>query len=237
MAMTSNGNRICELTGLGIGKVFLRGNNYNPQTEGNQIFDEKTGNFHLFPVIDKEEIEKWKEYLNLEAKLWGKLQDALGKDFIKNKQLPTGKVWDGNNKEDKIPAIYKENDLNHFFRYLEVIKGERHYLVLFKRFYIDESNCVNCIYGEIQFYSTLDKEGNPNEKSSDKWIIYYPKSYKGQNEKMIRLSKTDNSVNMYNPKGFQSFSDLSEDANLEKYAESVAESFKNYIEQIENKNA
>lgn len=229
--MTGNSEDIRNKTGLDVGYVFLDKVSYAPQAEGQRMFDTGTGNFHLFPVlVEQEDIEKWKGYLDTEQKLITKIGENLKKKGYDVSDKSTGCI---NKKDDNgsMPKFYSDNALNHFFRYIQVMIEGRCYVALCKRFYIDKSNCVNCIYGEIQFYSS--KNGQPNEAeadNSDKWVIHYPRSYKGQNEKMIRISDTKNKVNMYNPVGFQSFVNLSED--LDKYAARVSEAFESYIEEI-----
>ena len=68
------------------------------------------------------------------------------------------------------------------------------------RFYLDNECKVNCIFDQVQFDSS--KNGNVNSECE----INYPKTYKGQNEKMIRLSKKGACV--YNPRQYEDVEEL-----------------------------
>ena len=228
MGMTSNTEIIKKLTGLSIGKVFLNNIEYDAQTEGDRQFDYCSGNFHLFPAIEENQsdnLKSWKSYLCKEKEILDRVQEYLSQ----NKLSGFGKIDYGSGTLTGIPEQYKAKKgmgINSFFRTITVKKDEkdkRCYVILLKRFYIDKDNKVNCIFGKVQFYSSLygnirlngrniKFNGNINEDDTAKpkvrigeeeaypKIIHYPKSYKAQNEKMIRCSDTKQKVVVYNPK-------------------------------------
>lgn len=252
MGMTSEEKDIMKLTGLGIGNVYLRDikNEYKAQKDGNRILDCSSCNFHLFPVLkSKEDDGKWQKYIEDEKKIREKIRKSL-KD-----KIPGLDIGKSNGQLKGIPKSYSDKGLNSLFWYLQVKKDNRYFILLLKRFFIDKNNKVNCIFGEVQFYSSLNgkvnehckeegkidvtvyaaNEKKENIKSIPKIKVHYPKSYIGQNEKMIRLSETDNKVNVYNPKGLPqlpSASALNSD-DIKNYTNQIADAFNQYIQEIE----
>lgn len=83
---------------------------------------------------------------------------------------------------------------------IPIYKNGRYYSINFMRFYLDNECKVNCIFDQVQFDSS--KNGNVNSECE----INYPKTYKGQNEKMIRLSKKGACV--YNPRQYEDVEEL-----------------------------
>lgn len=83
---------------------------------------------------------------------------------------------------------------------ISIYKNGRYYSINFMRFYLDNECKVNCIFDQVQFDSS--KNGNVNSECE----INYPKTYKGQNEKMIRLSKKAACV--YNPRQYEDVEEL-----------------------------
>ena len=253
MGMTSNEDDILRLTGLGIGQVWLGSKVYEAQRDGNRILDVDSGNFHLFPVIHSEdEKDDWKEYLDLENEIFTQLRDKIDKNVYD--------IQKGGNKGtlNGIPETYltKGYGLNSFYRYLAIEKDGRNYMILLKRFYIDKDKKVNCKYGEVQFWSSKNNKYNEQIKEYESDIatytyksigyietlnkklkklqVHYPESYRGQNEKMIELSDTDNKVNMYNPKGIKSVTNISSTPNvIESYAGNILKAFNQYVSEIE----
>lgn len=251
MGMTSNEEDISRLTGLKIGQVLLSSKVYEAQRDGNRILDVDSGNFHLFPVILSEEEEakdEWKKYLNLENEVFTQLRDKI--------DINVYDIQIGGEKGTLtgIPEIYltKRYGLNNFFRFLEIKKDDRYYMILLKRFYIDKKKKVNCRFGEVQFWSSKNNKYNEQIEECENDIstytyksngyeetlenikklqVHYPKSYRGQNEKMIRFSNTPNQVNMYNPKGIKSIS--STNGEIESYADNILKAFKQYVSEIE----
>ncbi len=217
MGMTSDKKIIKKLTGLSIGKVFLNNIEYDAQAKGDRQLDYCSGNFHLFPVIE-DQSDNWKSYLDKEKEIFKRDQEYLSQ----NKLSGFGQIVVGTGTLTGIPERYmakKGMGINNFFRTLTVEKDKRFYVILLKRFYIDEDNKVNCIFGKVQFYSSLNGKINEDDiakSNEDKAkskvsigdgeeeaypkIIHYPKSYKAQNEKMIRCSDTKQKVVVYNPK-------------------------------------
>ncbi len=213
MGMTSKKEIIKKLTGLEIGNVYLNGVEYVAQNKGDRQLDYDSGNFHLFPIIEDNQVEKWRCYFIKEKQII----DGIGKlleEEKKNYNLEFSKITIGKGTLDEIPEEYKSNKMgvNCFFRTITLKKDNRYYVILLKRFYIDKANKVNCIFGNLQFYSSLNGGINEDDKTKSKIaigeenkyaypkIIHYPKSYKDQNEKMIRISDTNQKVVVYNPK-------------------------------------
>ena len=246
MGMTSKEKDIMQLTGLGIGNVYLRDirNEYKAQTDGNRILDCNSCNFHLFPALTSEEdYGKWQKYIEDEKKI---------RECLKDK-IPGLGIGKSNGQLKGIPKEYCNYGLNSLFWYLQVQKDNRYYILLLKRFFIDKNNKVNCIFGEVQFYSSLNGKVNEhckdegrigvtvyaaneeqgNIKSIPKIKVHYPKSYIGQNEKMIKLSETDNKVNVYNPKGLPQLPDASDPESVKNYTNQIADAFNRYIQKIE----
>ena len=87
-------------------------------------------------------------------------------------------------------------------------------------------NCTATVYA-------ANKEQG-NIKSIPKIKVHYPRSYIGQNRKTIRLSGTDNKVNVYNPKGLPHLP-VASDSNsvIENYTNQIADAFNRYIQKIE----
>ena len=254
MGMTSNKEDIRELTGKYIGKVYLghgfnKENEYDAQTEGERVLDCKTGNFHLFPVlINEDEREKWINYQIKEKEVRDKLQRKL-------QEVYPAAQW-GNGTLMGIPEQYM-GALNRFFCCMQIKEKDRYYTILFKRFFVDKVNKVNCIYGDVQFISSTKKGpvefvnefyGNmeriktytydnkqkvlkAKEEEVQKIHVNYPNSYLGQNEKMIRFSGI-NGVNVYNPKGMENMLDVSD---IELYVKKIAEKFYEYIRYVEKR--
>ena len=251
--MTSDNADILKLTGKKIGKVYLghdlknKKTEYVAQTEGNRILDCGTGNFHLFPVLDNEDERKnWIDYQKKEKEIRETLQTKLQMIY------PDAK-W-GSGCLRGIPKQYSPK-LNRFFCYLQIKKNERYYTIFLKRFFVDKDNKVNCIYGDVQLisstkkgpeelvnefygdaqkintYSNAKKKEGYNCKTENvrKILVNYPKSYQGQNEKMIRLSGV-NSVNVYNPEGICNIKDVSD---KEQYVNKLLKIFNDYIRLVE----
>lgn len=248
MGMTSNRTDIEKLTGLKIGHVYLGEKQFDPQKQGNRILDCKSGNFHLFPILDSNNVNMWKEYFQIENKVWKELGKKLGKKFG---------IKAGSGELGGIPEDYLQNGcwkMNMFFKYIQIEKDGRYYVILLKRFFIDTDNSVNCKFGEVQFFSSKGKninEFDPSGKAEhistfvyykkklserensevEHILVHYPRSYKGQNEKMIRLSDTKNKVNMYNPKDL-TLNWESADFDASQCTDSIAKRFDQYISQI-----
>lgn len=258
MGMTSNEDDIYSLTGLKIGKVYLNDREYASERANQRVLDCESGNFHLFPVLTKDDYKVWHDYFSVESKVQELLYDLLNKNDLLCKKFGSYSISQGKTGIlQGIPQQFNKEGLNHFFRYVQIKIEKRTYMILFKRFYIDKDNRVNCRFGDVQFYTSLDANGNVNEfaktiiediptytyrnrrlnenrTSLNKLLIHYPSSFRGQNEKMIRLSNTDNCVNVYNPKGIKNvFCDSN--LNVEQYAAQIADSFVQYIECIDKK--
>lgn len=142
----------------------------------------------------------------------------------------------GNGSLCGINDDYINQGLNCFYRYLEITKSGRSYVVLCRRYYIDEEDNVNCKYGFFQFYTTCSKKGCPNEKKGDKWIVNYPREESDQERENISSLVGDNKANMFNPniEDFPVvFNEKIEDDKIDKCAENVAKAFGEYFRIIE----
>lgn len=248
MGMTSNEEDISRLTGLKIGQVLLGSKVYEAQRDGNRILDVDSGNFHLFPVILSEEEEakdEWKKYLNLENEIFTQLRGEIKNVYDIQKGGEKGTLTG-------IPKIYTQNDycLNNFFRFVEIKKDDRYYMILLKRFYIDEDKKVNCRFGEVQFWSSNKNKYNEQIEECESDIstyTYRSEEYKEElneelkkiqvhypelNENMIMISDTDCKVSMYNPEGIKSVTDITWD-EIESYADNILKAFNQYVSEIE----
>ena len=181
----------------------------------------------MFPTVNTEEhYVLWREFLKAEKELRNTVITELKRNMDDSFEIFEKKGKPGTLND--IPQLYVENKLNQFFRFIQVKRNNRYYTLLFKRFYIDKNCCVNCKYGEIQYFSSLS--GRINEKAKkENWIIHYPKSYIGQNEKIVKHKK---SVNVYNPKGFNNIICL-DNKEYEKFASLIVASFSQYIVHID----
>lgn len=206
----------------GIGKIICGGREFLPNYKDEKILDNTTYNFHLFPdieVLSEEDKNLWLDYFERVRKLKKKIIEELGKK-IKNLETIGRSEYKNPSKIEKydsttyylaenvgekgvldgISNIYINNGFNQFFRCIPIYKTGRYYTINFMRFYLDNECKVNCIFDQVQFDSS--KNGNVNSESE----INYPKTYKGQNEKMIRLSKKGACV--YNPRQYEGVKEL-----------------------------
>ena len=133
--------------------------------------------------------------------------------------------------------------MDHFFRHIDAEIDGRHYVILLKRFFIDKDMKVNCIFGKVQFYSSLDGQINEDDETKSKIItdegkkkatpkiIHYPKSCKAQNEKMIRVSNTNQKVVVYNPKMQGNI----EYGNVDNLSEEIVKLFIDFVNCVQSK--
>lgn len=101
-------------------------------------------------------------------------------------------------KTKNIPNVEDYPLPNCFFKYIQITYNKHIYNITCRRFYIDNKNKINCRFGEFQF--DVSNDGNVNKIEKNKIIIAYPKSYKGQSKKMIRIDQATHSC-VYNPSG------------------------------------
>lgn len=225
MAMTSDVELINNWTHgnvKGIGKIICGGCEFLPNYEDEKILDNTTYNFHLFPdmeVLSEEDKNLWLDYFDRVRKLREKIIEEL-KNKIENVETIDRSEYKNPSRIEKynsttyylaenvgkkgvldgISNVYISNGFNQFFRCIPIYKNGRYYSINFMRFYLDNECKVNCIFDQVQFDSS--KNGNVNSECE----INYPKTYKGQNEKMIRLSKAGTCV--YNPRQYEDVKEL-----------------------------
>lgn len=225
MAMTSDVELINNWTHgnvKGIGKIICGGCEFLPNYEDEKILDNITYNFHLFPdmeVLSEEDKNLWLDYFDRVRKWRKKIIEEL-KNKIENVETIDRSEYKNPSKIKKynsttyylaenvgkrgvldgISNVYISNGFNQFFRCIPIYKNGRYYSINFMRFYLDNECKVNCIFDQVQFDSS--KNGNVNSECE----INYPKTYKGQNEKMIRLSKKGACV--YNPRQYEDVEEL-----------------------------
>mgnify|MGYP007117847080 CR=1 FL=1 len=220
MAMTGNVEFINNWTHgnvEGIGKIICGGREFSPNYEDEKILDNTTYNFHLFPdmeVLSEEDKNLWLDYFDrvremrkkIIEELKNKIENVETIDWSEYKNPSRIKKYNSttyylaenvgkNGVLDGISNVYISNGFNQFFRCIPIYKNRRYYSINFMRFYLDNECKVNCIFDQVQFDSS--KNGNVNSECE----INYPKTYKGQNEKMIRLSKKGACV--YNPRQYE----------------------------------
>ncbi len=225
MAMTSDVELINNWTHgnvKGIGEIICGGHEFLPNYENEKILDNTTYNFHLFPdmeVLSEEDKNLWLDYFDRVRKLRKEIIKELNKKIknletigrseyenpsrIKKYNSTTYYLAENVGKTgvlDGISKVYISNGFNQFFRCIPIYKNGRYYSINFMRFYLDNECKVNCIFDQVQFDSS--KNGNVNSECE----INYPKTYKGQNEKMIRLSKAGTCV--YNPRQYDDINEL-----------------------------
>ena len=232
MAMTSDDKTIKACTGLDVGKVFLNGKEYEP-CKGN-VYDLQTCNFHLYPRSADEE---WEKYLENEKAVREELckciqrrlepKEVGGKEYDSLKEKDPGDKW-WYFSEGKGSASTAGEKWGRYFRFVSIFKGGIYYSINFKRFYIDTENKVNCIFGEYQFDATDDLYVNKKGKGEGKKdFIVYPHSFKGQNEKMIKIDKVGTGFTcMYNPKGL-------EFTNKKDAIEQVMDAFMDFADEVD----
>ena len=218
-------------TGLKPGSVKIK-----DETFENNIclYDCKSANFHLLPRLDLEGAES---ALNDYLKVVEEVQKEIN-NIIKCRLSDLARIK-GKGNLNEYPPEYKERGIrNAFYKYISIYDGQRYYTINFMRWYIDKENKVNCRFGEIQFDTTINKKRRVNtaqfkEKDRGKDIIRYPKSYKGQSEKMIRLDGEDQ-VCVYNPKGIGNIWKIQEEAKKEeqKAYNDVVENFIEFIKKV-----
>lgn len=146
-----------------------------------------------------------------DKKLWLNYFERVGKlrkEIIKELNNKIDNLETIGRSEYKNPSrIKKYNSSTYYLAEIEgildgipIYKNGRYYSINFMRFYLDNECKVNCIFDQVQFDSS--KNGNVNSECE----INYPKTYKGQNEKMIRLSK--NGACVYNPRQCEDVKEL-----------------------------
>lgn len=248
MGMTSNKDDIFKLTGLNIGKVYLDNREYAPQINDERILDCDTGNFHLYPALelsDDNDVHLWKKYLDKEKNIFDEVKKHLSVKYGYECTIGRG----------NLRGIAEDNPNKCYFRYLEISTENRKFILLLKKFYIDEDDFIHCEYGVVQFYSTLDKNGYLNEfidygekeekkfntskgieyKKVSKISIHYPRYDTNCNYKHFKFSTTKNKVNVYSPEGLNidwNFINSDNKYDLDHFVESVVKSFKDYIDKI-----
>lgn len=206
----------------GIGKIICGGREFLPNYKDEKILDHTTYNFHLFPdieVLSEKDKNLWLDYFDRVKKMREKIIEEL-RNKIKNLKTIDRSEYKNPFKIEKydnttyylaenigktgvlndISNVYINNGFNQFFRCIPIYKNGRYYTINFMRFYLDNECKVNCIFDWIQFDSS--KNRNVNSECE----INYPKTYKGQNEKMIRLSKAGTCV--YNPRQYDDINEL-----------------------------
>lgn len=249
MGMTSNKDDIFKLTGLNIGKVYLDKREYAPQINDERILDFDTGNFHLYPALelsDADDVSLWKKYFVKEKNIFDEVKKHLSVKYGYECKIGSG----------TLRGIAKDNPCKCYFRYLEILIKNRRFILLLKKFYIDEDDFIHCKYGVIQFYSTLDKNGYLNEfiddgekeeikfndskgkehtKKVSKILIHYPRYDTNCNYKHLKFSTTNNKVNMCSPEGLiidLNFINSDNKYDLDYFVENVVKSFIDYIDTI-----
>lgn len=249
MGMTSNKDDIFKLTGLNIGNVYLDNREYAPQINDERILDCDTGNFHLYPALglsDDNDVHLWKKYLDKEKNIFDEVKKHLSVKYGYECKIGKGDLL----------GIAEDNPFKCYFRYLEISKENRKFILLLKKFYIDEDDFIHCEYGVVQFYSTLDNEGYLNEfidygekeeiklntskgreytKKVSKISIHYPRYDSNCNYNHFKFSITKNKVNVYSPEGLNvdlNFINSDNKYDLDDFVENVVKSFKDYIDTI-----
>lgn len=249
MGMTSNKDDIFKLTGLNIGKVYLGKSEYVPQINDERILDCDTGNFHLYPALgfsNADDVSLWEKYFDKEKNIFDEVKKHLSVEYGYKCKIGLG----------TLQGISEDNPYNCYFRYLEILKEKRRFILLLKKFYIDEDDFIHCEYGAVQFYSTLDKNGYLNEfidegekeeiklknskgkeftKKVSKFSIHYPRYDTNCNYKHLKFSTTENKVNMCSPEGLiidLNFINSDNKYDLDYFVKNVVKSFKDYIDTI-----
>ncbi|EJP20982.1 hypothetical protein HMPREF1125_0830 [Streptococcus oralis SK304] len=245
MGMTSNKDDIFKLTGLNIGNVYLDKIEYAPQINDERILDCATGNFHLYPAlgISDDDVSLWKKYFDKEKNIFDEVKKHLSVKYGYECKIGRG----------TLQGIAEDYPCNFCFRYLEISKGKRKFILLLKKFYIDDDDFIHCEYGVVQFYSTLDKNGYLNEfigkgekeeiklknskgkECTKKILIHYPRYDTNCNYKHLKLSTTENKVNMCSPEGLiidLNFINSDNKYDLNYFVDNVVKSFKDYIDTI-----
>lgn len=163
----------------GIGKILCGGREFLPNYEDKKLWLDY---FERVGKMRKEIIKELNNKIkNLETIGWSEYKNP---SRIKNYNSTTYYLVENEGVLDSI----------------SVYKNRRYYSINFMRFYLDNECKVNCIFDQVQFDSS--KNGNVNSECE----INYPKTYKGQNEKMIRLSK--NGACVYNPRQCEDVKEL-----------------------------
>lgn len=185
--MINDKDKIKDTTGLSIGKVFFDGKEYSEIYDKELVlYDVSSGNFHLLPNDDMENLPEVKEAIqNIPSKrqvIITELEKKLeGSELKVNKRV-------GHRVVNK--AI-KATGMECAFYYIRVEgKNNYRYDLMFSRFYTDkdevsDERTVNCVLCSYQFaYSQYD----------DYSYLVYPESGR---------ERTDNSISFkkgyYNP--------------------------------------
>lgn len=222
-------SEIEKRTGLKPGSVKIKDKLFE-----NNICLYNSANFHLLPDLDLEDAEVALTLLRNYLDVVGDVQEKIVERIKKDSKLSRFKLIKGDGHLfNEYPIEYRNRQIpNHFYRHIAICDGQRWYTINFMRWYIDKENKVNCRFGEIQFDTTMNDDRRVNtaqdKEKDNKDIIRYPKSYRGQSEKMIRLDGEDQ-VCIYNP---TDVGDIWHIQKKEVYANNVVESFVRFIEKV-----
>jgi len=158
-----------------------------------QIFDDESNNFHLYPQNRDNDLEK-----SITEK-----RKAIA-DIINPNHLR--KTRDAFNKSPNDGNIYfycgNTGKLNGsdctLFKYIAAVKNGILYELNFMRFFISRDQNVNCVIGAIQFDRVIDK---PQVKIMDRRVnrngICYPTTYRGQSKAQWKQLINNNGGNSF----------------------------------------
>ena len=141
--MTNDKELIKKMTGLDIGKVWLKNSKINSELYDDEqiLFDTRRGNFHMLPK-DTLVVEKAIQGIkNKRIKILNVLEKRIEAGYKINKRY-------GNGKSEAL----KRTGMINAFDYIRVESdaGEK-YDLMFSRFFISDDNSVNCRLCSYQF--------------------------------------------------------------------------------------
>lgn len=150
--------------------------------------------------LSEEDKKLWLDYSERVGKMRKKIIEELKNKIENVKTIGRSEYKNPSEIENYNSTTYYLVENEGVLDGIPVYKNGRYYSINFMRFYLDNECKVNCILDQVQFDSS--KNGNVNSECE----INYPKTYKGQNEKMIRLSKKGACV--YNPRQYEDVKEL-----------------------------
>ncbi len=141
--MTNDKELIKKMTGLDIGKVWLKNSKINSELYDDEqiLFDTRRGNFHMLPK-DTLVVEKAIQGIkNKRIKILNVLEKRIEAGYKINKRY-------GNGKSEAL----KRTGMINAFDYIRVESdaGEK-YDLMFSRFFISDDNSLNCRLCSYQF--------------------------------------------------------------------------------------
>ena len=178
--MINDTKKIQELTGYDLGDLYLQDKMIPFGNKKSTIFDENSGNFHLYPANIETMRENCRIISNIRKEMIKKMKNDYGHEILSkaefNKKQEDSKIYlyPGYGSRGGIRTLrcaeYSENKANCLYKYIVCKRNNQYYILNFMRFFIKDGK-VNCVLQQIQFEkicSDFSKKNNINVNYSIK---------------------------------------------------------------------